>query len=142
MDKVLTDLKDCVLNDICDLMKGGIAPQDYEALGEAVDIIKDIHMIADYEMKDGQVENEVWEEARMSGVPARSPRTGRFMSRDSKPYIHQPYDISRGDWEAYGRTSYDDLDGSVHQDLQELLNNAKSDHERMLLMRVMDKIDR
>lgn len=52
--------------------------------------------------------------------PNRSPITGRYTSRES---------------------SYHDMDGSMKQDLEELLGKAKDDHERMLIMRVLSKIE-
>ena len=46
MDKLMYDLKDMILCDIDETVKKGqINPADYQALGEAVDIIKDIETI-------------------------------------------------------------------------------------------------
>ena len=53
--------------------------------------------------------------------PNRSPVTGRYTSGDG--------------------ASYHDMDGSMRKDLEELLTTAKNDHERMLIMRVLGKID-
>ena len=148
MDKVLYELKDTAMNDIREFMaqKGKLDPCDYGPVGDAVDIVKDVYEIHQMEMEMGIADEgeEMWEDmSRMSGVPARSPRTGRFVSRTAmKP--------SYGEWEAYGSTypynrddvhSYHDHDGSIKKDLDELMANAKSDHERMLLMRVQSKID-
>ena len=145
MDKVLIELKDTAMNDIREFMaqKGKLDPCDYGPVGEAVDIVKDVYKIHQMEMEMGIADegvSETWEEPLSSGVPARSPRTGRFVSRDMRP--------SYGEWEAYGSTypyrhepSYHDQDGSIKKDLDELMANAKSDHERMLLMRVQSKID-
>lgn len=152
MDKVLIELKDTAMNDIREFMaqKGKLDPCDYGPVGDAVDIVKDVYKIYQMEMEMGIADEgeEMWEESRsrMSGVPARSPRTGRFVSRDSMP--NNSMRPSYGEWEAYGSTypyrhepSYHDHDGSIKKDLDELMANAKSDHERMLLMRVQSKID-
>jgi len=94
------------------------------------------------EMELGEFSDEGYDEIVGSGVPARSPRTGRFVSRTGNSY---------GDWEAYGSTapnvhynarmSYHDPDGSIKSDLEELLKTTKTDHDRMLIMRVMEKLD-
>ena len=153
MDEVFHKLKEIALSDIRELVnqKGKLDPCDYGPVGEAVDIVKDVYKIQQMEMEMGIADEgeEMWEGAsRMSGVPARSPRTGRFVSRaDGSNTSMRP---SYGEWEAYGSTypyynetphSYHDHDGSIKRDLDELMQNAKSDHERMLLMRVQSKIN-
>ena len=150
MDKMFLDLKKMVCEDMREVIaKGSLEPCDYKPIGEAIDIYKDVMEIQKMEMELGMDEsNEMWEEPLMSGVPARSPRTGRFVSRTGG---YEPMYNSYGDWEAYGSTapgvhgtarmSYHDADGSIKKDLEELLRTNKSDHERMLIMRVMEKLD-
>ena len=152
MDKVLYELKEKAMNDIREFMdiKGQLDPCDYGPVGEAVDIVKDVYKIQQMEMEGVYFEdtnNEMWEESRMSGVPARSPRTGRYVSRTgTSPYVHDP---SYGEWEAYGstaphgtmRASYHDPSGALKADLDEALKSAKDDHTRMLIMKAMEKID-
>lgn len=145
MDKVFHELKAMALADLNEVVsKGHLDPCDYGPVGEAVDIVKDVYKIQQMEMEMGYSEEdkETWE---MSGVPARSPRTGRFVSRRMNP-DH----VSYGDWEAYGstapvhgtmRASYHDPDGAIHSDLDEALKSAKDDHTRMLIMRAMEKLD-
>lgn len=141
MDKVFHELKEIALRDLREVVdKGQLNPCDYGPVGEAVDIVKDVYKIQQMEMEMGIEDDEMWEETRMSGVPARSPRTGRFVS--NRP--------SYGEWEAYGstapihgtmRASYHDPAGTIKADLDEALKTAKDDHTRMLLMRAMEKLD-
>lgn len=137
--------------------KGSLKPQDYPCLGEAIDIVKDVKKIKMMKMEEGEMMPE--EDMRSYGMsgrvmmphyrmrmsndrggspdgsyddmaydnydgsqynPNRSPRTGRYTSNDA---------------------SYHDMDGSMKKDLEELLNRAKDDHDRMLIMRLLGKID-
>lgn len=152
MDKVFYELKDMALTDLKEVIqKGNLNPCDYGPVGEAVDIVKDVYKIKQMEMEMGITDEdaeEMWE-SRMSGVPARSPRTGRFVSRRMNPEVRWD-GTSYGDWEAYGstapvhgtmRASYHDPDGAIKADLDEALKSAKDDHTRMLIMRAMEKLD-
>ena len=132
MKEMYYNIKDMVEADIQELVsKGSLEPCDYKPLGEAIDIVKDICKIEMMETDEGS-----WD--GMSGNPNRSPRTGRYISRDGS---HVPMDMSMGGraWEI--KESYHDPDGSIKADLEELLKGAKSDHERMLIMRVMGKME-
>jgi len=159
-------IKRMVEADIEELVaKGSLEPCEYQALGEAIDIVKDVCKIKMMKMEEGEMMPE--EDMRSYGMPRynmrmsndnrggsqdgsygsyamgypydkdssyynpnRSPRTGRYTSNDGS------YDRA---WEI--RESHHDKDGTMKQDLQELLNNAKTDHERMLIMRVMGKLE-
>ena len=144
MDKMFLDLKKMVCEDMREVVaKGHLDPCDYKPIGEAIDIYKDVMEIQKMEMELGGMSDEGYDEMVGSGVPARSPRTGRFVSSNMGN--------SYGEWEAYGSTapnvhynarmSYHDADGSVKSDLEELLRTTKTDHDRMLIMRVMEKLD-
>lgn len=152
-------IKRMVEADIEELVaKGSLEPCEYQALGKAIDIVKDVCKIKMMKMEEAEMmpEEDMRSYAmmprynmRMSNRggsqmgsyddmgndgsyynPNRSPRTGRYTSNDGS------YDRA---WEI--RESHHDKDGTMKQDLQELLNNAKTDHERMLIMRVMGKLE-
>lgn len=161
MEKYIWEAKERACNDVRELMesKPNLDPEDYKPLGAAIDIIKDVMKIELMEQELMSKENgpEMWEDqSRMSGVPARSPRTGQFVSRAQGPNTMsngrgRNQGGSYGEWEAYGSTypypqmnqrSYHDYDGSIRNDINELVNsNNLSDHERMLLMRVQSKLE-
>ena len=152
-------IKRMVEADIEELVaKGSLEPCEYQALGEAIDIVKDVCKIKMMKMEEAEMMPEEdmrsydmmphyrmrmsnrggsqmgsYDDMANDGSyynPNRSPRTGRYTSNDGS------YDRA---WEI--RESHHDKDGTMKQDLQELLNNAKTDHERMLIMRVMGKLE-
>lgn len=124
--------------------KGCIDPCEYKPLGEGIDIIKDIYEIEGNETMTEEGSYDVSRtpryNMRMSGYNNnRSLRTGRYTSNDGS-YV--PDDTSMGPGRAWEiRESYHDHDGTIKADLEELLRDAKSDHERMLIMRVMGKME-
>lgn len=116
---------------------GEICPEDYPRLKAMISSYEKLKKLGSNgeEMKptdEGYMEGESRRVPRMNTSvrysnndwqseynPNRSPRTGRYTSN----------------------ASYHDEDGSIHADLNELMDRAKSDHDRMLLMRIMEKID-
>lgn len=106
---------------------GDICPDDYPKLKA---MMSTYFKIKDHEEEMKTAEEGYWEDEsrrtphmnmRYSNYnPNRSPRTGRYTSN----------------------ASYHDPDGSITADLNELMDRAKSDHDRMLLMRIMEKIDK
>lgn len=100
--------------------KNSIQPNEWDNLGKAVDILKDISEICKmhYEMEEATGQNDY-----------RSYSSGPSMRRGSIGW-NTSYMPSR---------SYDS-DPNVKADLQELMNNASTDHERMLVMKLMDKM--
>ena len=147
------------------LSKGPLTPQDYPCLGEAIDIVKDVKKIKMMKMEEGEMMPE--EDMRSYGMSGyRMPRYNMRMSNErggSQEGSYDSYaydDMTRdGSYENMGsnynpnrspRTgrytsndaSYHDMDGSMKKDLEELLNRAKDDHDRMLIMRLLGKIDK
>lgn len=137
--------------------KGSLEPCDYGPLGEAVDIVKDIYKIKEYAMEEEMPE----ESMRSYGMSGRVPRYDMRMSAENRGgsqdgsygYSQNSYDNMNGSQYNPNRSSvtgrytsrdgasYHDMDGSMRKDLEELLTTAKNDHERMLIMRVLGKID-
>jgi len=144
------------------ISKGSIEPDEYPCLGEAIDIVKDIHkikqMCEEEEMmgKDGEMPYEA------SGY--RMPRYNMRMSNERGgsqngsygsyamnegsnmvPMDQSQYNPNRssvtGRYTSRDGASYHDMDGSMRKDLEELLSNTKDDHNRMLIMRLMSKVE-
>lgn len=125
MKETLKHLKEMVEVDIKEIVsKGELCPEYYEPLGEAIDILKDIMKIETMQEEEMAVEGASERVPRMpynSYYNAnRSPRTGRYISNTG---------------------SYHDPDGSITADLNELLERTRDDHDRMLIMRIMDKLN-
>ena len=138
MDKLMHDLKDMILCDIDETVKKGqINPADYQALGEAVDIIKDIETIEamrnyEYETPEmsgamsggrmypmgrynsGYSGNSYGSYGGYSGERGRSPRTGRYVSRDDETTAK----------------------------LQNMMASAQTEQERATIQRMMDELGR
>ena len=127
MDKLMHDLKDMILCDIDETVKKGqINPADYQALGEAVDIIKDIETIEamrnyEYEtpemsgaMSGGRMYPMGRYNSGYSGERGRSPRTGRYVSRDDETTAK----------------------------LQNMMASAQTEQERATIQRMMDELGR
>lgn len=134
-----TKIRKIIEADIEELVaKGSLEPHEYKCLSEAIDIVKDTYKI---EMMQMDVEPEMVDASgrvyrggyRFSNERGRSPVTGRYVSRDGS------YDDYHHDGSPMH--SYHDPDGSIRADLQEVLNKTTGDHERMLLMKAMDKLD-
>lgn len=109
MDNLMYDLRDMILCDVEEqIKKGKISPSEYSVLGEAIDIIKDIETIEamrHYDYEDSEVSGAMsggrmypmgrygysgnsydmpkstWDASFERG---RSPRTGRYVSRDDE----------------------------------------------------------
>ena len=138
--------------------KGSLDPQDYPCLGEAIDIVKDVKKIKMMKMEEEDMMPE--EDMRSYGMSGRMPRYNMRMSNRGGSQ-NGSYDMAYDDYgsqynpnrsprtgqftlnnPSYNEASYHDMDGSMRKDLEELLNRAKDDHERMLIMRVLSKIDK
>lgn len=110
---------------------GDICPEDYPKLKAMISSYQKLVEIGMMEeekkmAEEGYLEGESRRVPRMDGTirysnynPNRSPRTGRYTSN----------------------VSYHDHDGSIKADIDELMSRATSDHDRMLLMRIREKID-
>lgn len=142
MDKLMYDLKDMILCDIDETVKKGqINPADYQALGEAVDIIKDIETIEamrNYEYQDQEVSGA------MSG--GRMYPMGRFNSYNGGGYSGNSYG-------SYGGTSYErgrsprtgryvSRDDETMAKLNNMMASAANDQERATIQRMMDELGR
>lgn len=135
--------------------KGSLEPQEYKCLGEAIDIVKDVKKIKMMKMEEEDMIPE--EDMRSYGMSGRvmMPHYRMRMSNDRGGSQNGSYDMVYDDYGSQynpnrsprtGRytsndASYHDMDGSMRRDLEELLNAAKDDHERMLIMRVLGKLD-
>lgn len=139
MDRLMHDLKKLVLCDIETVVKRGeIAPGDYDGLGQAVDIIKDIETIAAMDEYGAQPE-----EVRLTpGMSGRMPMR-----------IYDSYD--RG-WDGNGRSygnsyergrspetgRYVSRDDETMAKLNNMMATAKTDQERDIIRRMMDELGR
>lgn len=129
MERLLNDLRDMVLCDIEDTVKKGqISPSDYQALGEAVDIVKDIETIE-------AMRNYGYEE----------PETSLSMGNvRSYPYDPNRYGNSYGS--NYNRMRSNHMMRSVSKDdetmakLNRMMGSAQTDVERATIQRMMDEL--
>ena len=130
MHEVYEAIREMVERDMRDVADcGNICPEDYTKLKAMISSYKKLKELDEMEEEKKMAEEDYWEgESRRvprmavrysTYNPNRSPRTGRYTSN----------------------ASYHDHDGSIHADLNELMDRAKSDHDRMLIMRIMEKID-
>ena len=143
------------------ISKGSLEPQDYPCLGEAIDIVKDVKKIKMMKMEEEDMMPE--EDMRSYGMSGyRMPRYNMRMSNDDRggsqdgsygsyamgyPYdkdssYNNPNRSPRTGRFTSNDVSYHDMDGSMKKDLEELLNRANDDHDRMLIMRLLGKIDK
>lgn len=136
--------------------KNDISPAELERLDKAVDIIKDIETICamkdygdnyeemdggysgryPYYMRDAMPRNSYRGGGSYDYGPSmygdasyrrgRDAMTGRYVSRD-------PYSYDRGGYS--GHANREDL----RMDLREMMNNAKSDKERMAIQNFLDQ---
>lgn len=141
------------------IAKGSIEPDEYPCLGEAIDIVKDIHKIKQMcEEEEMMGENgEMPYEASGYRMPRYNMRmsnrggsqTGSYdaMNEGSNmmPMDQSQYNPNRssvtGRYTSRDGASYHDMDGSMKKDLEDLLSNTKDDHSRMLIMRLMSKVE-
>lgn len=142
MDKLMHDLKDMILCDIDETVKKGqINPADYQALGEAVDIIKDIETIEamrNYEYQDQEVSGA------MSG--GRMYPMGHFNSYNGGGYSGNSYGSYGGSSYERGRSPrtgrYVSRDDETMAKLNNMMASAATDQERATIQRMMDELGR
>ena len=138
MDKLMHDLKDMILCDIDETVKKGqISPADYQALGEAVDIIKDIETIE-------AMRNYEYETPEMSGAMSggRMYPMGRYNSGYSGNSYnsYSGYSGERGRSPRTGR--YVSRDDETTAKLQNMMASAQTEQERATIQRMMDELGR
>ena len=138
MDKLMHDLKDMILCDIDETVKKGqISPADYQALGEAVDIIKDIETIE-------AMRNYEYETPEMSGAMSgcRMYPMGRYNSGYSGNSYNSygGYSGERGRSPRTGR--YVSRDDETTAKLQNMMASAQTEQERATIQRMMDELGR
>lgn len=129
MDRLMNDLKDMILCDIEDTVKKGqIAPGDYQVLGEAIDIVKDIKTIE-------AMRNYEYETPEMSGAMSggRSYPMGRYSGNYGSSY-------ERGRSPRTGR--YVSRDDETMAKLQNMMQSAQTEQERATIQRMMDELAR
>ena len=138
MDKLMHDLKDMILCDIDETVKKGqISPADYQALGEAVDIIKDIETIE-------AMRNYEYETPEMSGAMSG----GRMypMGRYNSGYSGNSYGSYGGSSYERGRSPrtgrYVSRDDETTAKLQNMMASAQTEQERATIQRMMDELGR
>ena len=127
MHEVYEAIREMVERDMREVADcGNICPEDYPKLKAMISSYKKLKELDEMEEEKKMAEEGYWEgeSRRVPHMysyynPNRSPRTGRYTFN----------------------ASYHDHDGSIHADLNELMDRAKSDHDRMLIMRIMEKID-
>ena len=110
---------------------GEICPDDYPKLKAMISSFKKLKELDAMEGEKKAAEEGYWDDAsrrvpRMESDihystynPNRSPKTGRYTSN----------------------ASYHDQDGSMTADLNELLGRTHDDHDRMIIMRLIDKVN-
>lgn len=153
-NKMFDDIKMMAEADIKEMIsKGSIEPHEYKCLGEAIDIVKDVCKIKQMcleedEMEEGEMPYEA-SGYRMPRMNRGGSRGGSYdmnngssmMPMDDRSQYNPNRSSITGRYTSRDGASYHDMDGSMRKDLEELLGSAKTDHERMLIMRVMGKID-
>lgn len=131
--------------------KNDISPTELERLDKAVDIIKDIETIC--AMKDYSYEEEdmgysgrypyymrdemprrphdMWD----SQASYRRGRDsmGRYTSREMPPYSYDTRSYGYGGYSGHANKE------DIRMDLREMMNNAKSDKERMAIQQFLDQ---
>lgn len=138
MERLMHDLKDMILCDIDETVKKGqINPADYQALGEAVDIIKDIETIE-------AMRNYEYETPEMSGAMSG----GRMypMGRYNSGYSGNSYGSYGGSSYERGRSPrtgrYVSRDDETMAKLNNMMASAANDQERATIQRMMDELGR
>ena len=131
MERLMYDLKDLILCDIDTVVKKGeISPSDYEALGEAVDIIKDIETIMVMKEYGAQPE-EIRSAPGMSG-------SYRPVSR-----VHwDDYSAPRMTDTSYNRMNRASRDDEIMSKLNRMMGTAQTEQERATIQRMMDELGR
>lgn len=139
--KELKNVLECEIEVIS--KKKDISPTELERLDKAVDIIKDIETI--WAMKEYSYEDEDYGYSGRYPMYMRDDRpydrgasyrrgrdmnTGRYVSRDMPRYYM--------DDRSYGYSGHSSRD-DIRMDLRDLMNNAKSDKERMAIQNFLDQ---
>ena len=145
MDKLMYDLKDMILCDIDETVKKGqINPADYQALGEAVDIIKDIETIEamrNYEYQDQEVSGAM-SGGRMYPMGRFNSYNGGYSGNSYNSYGNNygGYSGERGRSPRTGR--YVSRDDETMAKLNNMMASAATDQERATIQRMMDELGR
>ena len=150
MEEIHNKIKTKLEDNICILLnKPNMSLEDLKFLGESVDILKDISIIEgmdDYseEMEKGYSETSrdarrmtsrnrsmtaAYEHGYIDGVSnerGRSPHTGKFISRD--------------EWRMDERHSGHSIDDRMVAAMEQMYDNASSEHERMRIDDVIKHI--
>ena len=145
--EVLCDLQERAAKDIKKLMeaKPDFTPTEWKSAGDAVDIIKDVECSIKDAVTTMAMESEYPEDTGMSergymyrnggdsyaGNRRRNPMNGQYMSEGRNSY----------NGNSYGGSSYNgDMNGAV-MTLRNLMNNAKTDSERMMYQRWLNEAE-
>lgn len=173
-EKLYTKIEDKLEDNICDLLKKEtMNPSELDMLGKAVDILKDISKI---EVDAATIEAMDWYEdemggmdeypsvsgarrgrrsgatrvhynGTMSGERGRSPRTGRFVSRDNypgwdvsgrmSPRPHEFYDHSGMDHPMRDGRSGHSINDRMVDCMENMYDTADSEHDRKRIDEVL-----
>ena len=131
--------------------KSDISPTELDRLDKAVDIIKDIETICAMKEYSYQEEEEDYKYSNRYPMYSSNLRSGNRYYMDRGSYSYEPMDNSyrRGREPRYmNREYYDrsyDVGYSGHSkedlkmDLRMMMDNAKSDKERMAIQQLLDQ---
>ena len=149
--EVLCDLQERAAKDIKKLMeaKPDFTPTEWKSAGDAVDVIKDVECSIKDAITTMAMESEYPEDTGMSergyyrnggdsyaGNRRRNPMNGQYMSEGRNSYNGNSYNGN-----SYGGSSYSgDMNGAV-MNLRNLMNNAKTDSERMMYQRWLNEAE-
>lgn len=149
----LKELKHVLEKEIEEITKkNDISPTELERLDKAVDIIKDIETICamkdyGYDREDegysqayyprymrdeGMRSRDMWE-GGSSYRRGRDAMTGRYVSRDMPRYYMDDRSYGYGGYSGHANKE------DIKMDLREMMNNAKSDKERMAIQQLLDQ---
>ena len=139
---VLCDLQERAAKDIKKLMeaKPDFTPTEWKSAGDAVDVIKDVECAIKDAITTMAMQSEYPEETGMSerGYMYRSNGDSYAGNRRRNPMNGQYMSDARN---SYGGSSYTgDMNGAV-MTLRNLMNNAKTDSERMMYQRWLNEAE-
>ena len=139
---VLCDLQERAAKDIKKLMeaKPDFTPTEWKSAGDAVDVIKDVECAIKDAITTMAMQSEYPEETGMSerGYMYRSNGDSYAGNRRRNPTNGQYMSDSRN---SYGGSSYvGDMNGAI-MTLRNLMNNAKTDSERMMYQRWLNEAE-
>lgn len=165
-EKLYTKIEDKLEENICDLLKKeNMTPTEVDVLGKAVDILKDISTIEAmdwYEDEMGEYPSasgarrgrrsgasRIHYNGSVSGERGRSPRTGRFVSRDSYPEWDTSGRMTPRHGEFYGHSGAMEHGRSGHtindrmvDCMEGMYDTANSEHDRKMIDEVINFIRR